>query len=161
MKALIGIVAPTSTRLFMQFIAQYQGSTQVVASTTVAVAYSLFVTSSVAYVEAFTSSYTVDKHGSITVNSIYFAMVTNNDANAQCKIQVSGDGGSTWVDVTGDVGSGVDIPTSSAGLWINSINIGDNQLKIRVLIKSTNGAAATTRIKQDAAMRFVINKKFV
>lgn len=140
------IISPTS-KIFRLDFAQAQGTTALVADRNITIG----TTSSLIYVTLHTATYTIDNVGSILIAYIFIQIVTNNSANGQCKLQVSGDGGTTFVDVTGNIGAGANLNTGGVGLWISSINIGANKFQLRVQGRSTDDALATIKIRNDFA----------
>lgn len=109
-----------------------------------------------------TSTYTIDFNGVIFVDSIYMFIITNNDANAECKLQISGDGGATpFVDMTNEIGTGLDLITPGPGAWISNVSVGANKLQIRVLGRSTDGNNAIVWIRGDSFMDFTFRKELI
>lgn len=146
MKSKPSVISPTS-KLFRLDFAQAQGTTALVSDRNITIG----STSSLTYVTLHTATYTIDNIGTLTLAYVFIQIVTNNSANGECKIQISEDGGSTFVDMTGDIGAGSNLNTGGYGLWISGINIGANKLQLRVLGRSTDGASATIKIRNDFA----------
>lgn len=120
-------------------------------------------TNMVDFVTLDTASYTVDTNGIIFLDSIYMFILTNNDANAECKLQISGDGGITpFVDMTDGIpGTGIDLITSGPGAWITNVDTGVDKLQIRVVGRSTDGNAAATKLRADSFMDFTFRKELI
>lgn len=123
--------------------------------------YNGWITSSLVLVPLFTASYTIDFNGKITPIDMYLGLTTNNDANATCKLQVSGDGGITFIDMTDEIPTTVNLITLGPGLWINNVMVGDNKLQIRVLGRSTDGTPATIKIRGDSFLDLTFNKNLI
>lgn len=145
------VITPTSKLFVLYFV---HNDTDVLSSS---VYKTIGTTSNLVYETLLTTSYTIDVSGVLSVKDIYIQVLTDNDANGECKIQISGDGGSTFVDMTGDIGTGTDLTTGGPGLWISSIDIGANKLQIRVLGRSTNGSPADIKISN----RFILNQSII
>lgn len=110
----------------------------------------------------FTSKYTLDTNGIFSVEYIRFVIVTNNSANATCLIQISGDGGITFADMTTEIGAvGFDLFTGGTGLWVSTMESGPDKLQVRILGRSTDGLSATILISDTTILDFTLNKKFV
>ena len=110
----------------------------------------------------YTATYTVDTDGHIIVVMIQLSiMFSNNSANGESKLQVSGDGGVTFVDITNAIPTGVGQSRSGSGLWIPEIQAGINKLQFRVVGRSTDGALATINVRTDTEIVIVINKKIM
>jgi len=118
-------------------------------------------TMNAAFEPLYTATYTVDTNGKIIVIDISLTMYSSNSANGESKLQVSGDGGTTFVDVTDTIPTGVDQARIGAGLWITEIAPGLNKLQFRVVGRSTNGLLATINLRTDSFIDFVINKKII
>lgn len=157
----IAVIAPTSIRVILDFVAANQGNTPLVF--TGITTRSEFTTNSLVFVNWFTAAYTIDLNGVLSVVDIFFYLLTSNDVNSILKIQISKDGGVSFVDATGEIGfSGLfDDLTMGSGNWISSIDTGQNKLQIRVQAKSTTGANATARIRGDSYLKLVYNKKVI
>lgn len=147
MRSKQAIIVPKNIRLFIApIVPQIVGATVIDLAGPNNLYYPVGTTSSLVYVPLFTSKYTVDVSGILSVHHINLkAIIFYNDANASCKLQISGDGGNTFFDMTDDLPFG-DFPTrSGAGLWINNIEVGEDKLQIRILGKSSDGNPATVR----------------
>lgn len=155
MKTSVVPMTPTTIRLYIDIASQHLGSGEISLTST---DYIDLPTSNPNFEELLSFQATVDQNGELTVLSVFLDMFSNNSANAVSKLQVSGDGGTTWVDVTDEIPTGADLERAGSGLWITSIQTGSNKLKIRLMGKSTSGAS-TVRIARDAYMVITINKK--
>lgn len=158
MKTTETIVAQRAVRITLDMLAQFNGATVLALGTSGSEYGTIGTTSSLTYVPLFTAQYTVDTNGFIKVLDIRPDMFSNNSANGISKLQISGDGGTTFVDITGDIGTGLDLRFTGPGQWIHTIQAGTNQLQFRILGKSTNGAVATIRVRNDSFIYFVFNK---
>lgn len=121
-------------------------------------------TTSAVFVPLYTATYNIDTNGKIIVIMINLSMFSNNSANGESKLQVSGDGGATFVDVTNTIPTGLDQARVGAGLWITEIQPGTDVLKklqFRIMGRSTNGALATIIVRTDSHIEFIINKKII
>lgn len=137
------IVAVT-TKVFVMTFAQIFGAGLI---TSLNQLITIGTTSSLVYEELAKVSYTIDTTGAISViNILIDDITTDNSVNAEAKFQISGDGGVTFKDITGNIGAGAALSTTGAGLWINSIDIGVDKFQIRLLGRSTDGSPATINI---------------
>lgn len=158
MRAQIAIVTPTNTRMFLYYMAQFQGAAQLTSD--VATYATLGPTSSLVFVPLYTANFTVDTEGVISVANMLLFISTNNDANAVCKLQISGDGGNTFVDATGEIGTGA-LSTSGPGLWLSNVQAGLNKFQIRIMGKSTNANPANILVEIDSFIECIFNKSFL
>lgn len=131
-----------TSRTYRLDFAQLQGISILSSDTNITVG----TTDSLTYVTLATLSYTIDRSGTLDVESILFKVITNNDTNGVCKFQISGDGGTNFIDITGDIESGANLETSTIGLWISSVNPGNNKCRIRILGKSTDSNNTNIKI---------------
>lgn len=154
MKLKIAVVAPLTTRAVLRLMTQKHGT-----SIMTATLYESFTTTSLVLVPLFTAIYTIDTQGIIDVTDIWLYIITNNSANGRCTVEISGDGGTTFVPVTAEISTGLDLGTKGAGLWITGVSTGTNQLKIRIKGRSTDGASATISIRNDSSMEIIFNKR--
>lgn len=157
MKALIGVIAPTTTSLLLAFGGFNAGATIPVIIGSTDKTFLEIDTTSMVFVELASASYTTDKDRAVSVLNLYLFTMYNNSLNGRCKLQISRDGGTTWVDMTDTVLDGFFEGREGPGLWINTINPGDNQLKIRLMGLSTDGANATIRLRQDSSLDVTLN----
>ncbi len=95
--------------------------------------------------------------GTITVVSIFYElhwqMKITGAGTGNAKLQISGDGGSNWVDVTDDITetgtSYVDKTRIGVGRHITTITKGSNQLQLR-LVTWSNATSVETKIRSDS-----------
>lgn len=154
MKLKIAVIAPLTTRTVLRLTSQKHG-TSILTSTV----YESFTTTSLTLVPLYTAIYTVDTQGIIDVVDVWLDLITNNSANARCTVEISGDGGTTYIPMTTEVPSGLDLETKGPGLWVTGVSIGTNQLKIRIKGRSTDGLTATINIRNDSTMDIIFNKR--
>lgn len=152
MESKYSVIAPACVVLTLDFTSQERDSTLL--SSTFSITFS---TSSVVFTELTKKTYTIDITGTIDVEDILFSIITNNNANAQSKVQISGDGGITFIDVTNPIGTGL-IFNFGSGLWINNTQIGQNKLQIRILGRSTDGNPANIIIREDSSVLMWFHK---
>jgi predicted dehydrogenase len=112
-----------------------------------------------------------EQEGTITVVSIYaefhwHTQYTDGGGsdNSYSKIQITGDGGSTWVDLTDTFAN----PTTGAttirerngvGRWISAITSGANQLQFRLVHWVSNGSdTSAARIRSNSYVRITYRK---
>lgn len=106
-----------------------------------------------------------EQFGTNTVISIFyelhFQMKITGAGTGNAKFQISGDGGSTWVDVTDDVTetgtSYADKTRIGVGRHITTITAGSNQLQLR-LVTWGNATSVETKVRSDSYMRISIKK---
>lgn len=156
MKLKIAVIAPLTTRTVLRLMSQKHG-TSILTSTV----YESFTTTSLTLVPLFTAIYTIDTQGIIDVIDVWLDLITDNSANGTCTAEISGDGGATYIPMTTEIPSTTNLETRGPGLWITGINIGTNQLKIRIKGRSTDGALATIKIRNDSTMDIIFNKRLV
>lgn len=155
MKLKIAVVAPLTNRVDLYFMAQKHGTSIL----TLATLYESFTTTSPALETLYTATYTMDTQGFIDVIVVWLYLVTDNSANGRCTAEISGDGGVTFIPMTTEVPDGAGLVTRGPGLWITSINTGTNKLQIRIRGRSTDGALATIKIRNDAIIDIIFNKR--
>lgn len=153
MKTILNVVAPTTVLYILEY-GQLNGS--VIAATDLYI--NVGTTSSLIYVPLGTIKVTVDMQGIITVYDLTCSLQTNNSANGVCKLQISGDGGNTFTDITNDILGGVRT-RGGVALWINSIQAGIDKLQVRVLGRSSNGNLATIKIYTRSTIQMTLNKR--
>lgn len=155
MRALIGVIAPTTTRLYLRF-GGFNGSSLLEVQFGAWIGtYMTWTTNSTEFVELASASYTIDKDRPVSVLNIYFDIFHfANIFPGICKLQISGDGGTTWVDATDEVSSG---GRTGPGLWITTINKGENQFKIRLVGKSSTGALGTIKLHMASFIDITLN----
>lgn len=114
------------------------------------------------YHTVFLFQHRVEDVGSLDVLSILFGAFFSYIGNGSIRWQISGDGGTTFVTIAeGSFNVGVftnDIVFGS-GLWITSIQPGNNKLQIRMQVKSTLGGVVSTFIEDDSAIFLTYRKK--
>lgn len=154
MKLKIAVIAPLTTRTVLRLMSQKHGT-----AILTAVVYESFTTSSLVLETLFTATYTIDTQGVIDVIDVWLDLITDNSANGRCTVEISGDGGATFIPMTTEVPDGVTLATTGPGLWITGVNIGTNQLQIRIKGRSTDGALATIKIRNDSTMDIIFNKR--
>lgn len=156
MKALVAVVAPTTTRAVIRPTNQMNGTAILTSDVFLS-----FTTSSLTLVPLFTSVYTIDTQGVINVIDVWFDIITDNSTNGRSVFQISGDGGTTFVTMTGEIPSTANLETSGPGLWIRNVSVGTNQLQIRLSGRSTDGAVATLKVRNDTTFDFIFNKLLI
>lgn len=162
MKKERSILASKTIRILPGITGQKQSTTPLQLYTTTAGYIDIGTTSDISFATLFTQTHTIDFNGSIDVLSIFLFIYTNNDANAECKLQISGDTGNTFVDMTDAIGTGIDLNTRGPGTWINSVAIGNDGLQIRILGRSTDGNPATVRLYgYYSTINMLLSKKLV
>lgn len=157
MESLQPIISSDTTHLVIQFTDRKQGTTPLQLST-ISIYIDIGTTSSLVLEPLYTAKYTIDFNGTLVVNSMDLFMFSFNDVNARSVLQVSGDGGNNFVDITDEIPDGIDAGTVGNGLWINSIKIGTDGLQFRVLGRSTDGNPATVRLDQGSSIGIIIVK---
>ena len=158
------IVGARTVWLSLDLLAQLNSVTLLPFGSTGAEYFTVGTTASAVFVPLYTATYNVDTNGKIIVIMIYLSMFSNNSANGESKLQVSGDGGVTFVDVTNTIPTGLAQARVGAGLWIPEVQPGTDVLKklqIRVMGRSTNGALATIIVRTDSYIEFILNKKII
>lgn len=151
------LVSPTTTRTLFNFVAQKIG-TSILDPTILYV--DIGTTSSLSFEDLYTAKYTIDTNGVITLNDVYMFSSSFNDANGVSQIQISGDGGNTFVPMTDETPSG-QLDRVGPGLWITNIQTGNDQFQIKVVGKSTDGLDATIRLDIISYVYIVFNKKII
>lgn len=139
MKKRLSVIAPTFKYVFIDF-SQYQGTSLLTSNN-----YLTATTTSLVYVPLIVQTWTVDTQGTLTITEILVSLATNNAVNGKSKLQISKDGGMSFIDITGDIGAGV-LSTGGVGQWITDVETGNDKLQIRLLGMSTNGLAANILI---------------
>lgn len=157
MRSELAVIAPTSIRLDFNFLSQIKGNNPLVVAGLTFVNVS---TSSVDYQQLGLVQYSVEVDGVINVTDINLNLITRNDSNCNSRLQISGDGGNTFADITDDIpGDGAtNFVMKGAGQWISNIQIGTNKLRVRLLVRSIDGNAATARFRVDSGISIVYNK---
>lgn len=160
MKLKIAIVAPLTTRADLHFVSQKHG-TSILTSISPSTIYESFTTTSLVLVPLFTAIYTIDTQGVVDVIIVWLDLTTDNSTNGRCTVEISGDGGATFIPMTTEIPNGAGLQTRGPGLWITGVNIGLNQLKIRIKGRSTDGLEATIKIANFSVIDLVFNKRLV
>lgn len=99
------------------------------------------------YITAFQTEFTVEDVGLIEVLTIYADIITLVQGDGAIRWQISGVGGGIDANWTTFIQRSFNIPgpgygsisRSGSGLWINSINTGNNQLQIRLQALANSG----------------------
>ena len=159
MKTLIKATTPTMSRLTIELIASLVGTDIADASQSELFYSEIGTTTNLNYETLYTAKYTIDENGILNVINMYLFSLWFNDNNARSKLQVSGDGGITWTDITDDIINGIDLEKTGPGLWITNISIGTNMFQFRILGKSTDGNVATIKLNTASYIDFMIQKK--
>lgn len=114
------------------------------------------------YQTVFLMQHRVEDVGSLEVMSILFGAFFFYNGNGSIRWQISGDGGSTFVTIAeGSFNVGVNTAdlVFGSGLWITSIQPGDNKLQVRMQVKSTLGGIVSTFIEDDSIIFLTYRKK--
>lgn len=156
MRSIIGVIAPTTTRLLLSFGGFNGNASLSVSLGTADVSIVEKTTSLTTFVELASSSYSLDKDRSVDILNLYLDLLTFNSANGRSKLQISGDGGNTWIDMTDEINGGT-LSREGPGLWISSVQNGDDQLKIRWMGRSSDGALATLRLILSSSLDVTVN----
>ena len=106
-----------------------------------------------------------EQEGTITTISIYYnfqwQMKITGAGTGYCKWQISGDGGSTWVDVTDNVSetgtSYTDKQRMLSGRHITAVSVGANKLQFR-LCSWTDATSVETKVRSDSYVRICYRK---
>ena len=114
---------------------------------------------------AWSEDWSLEQFGTTTILSIYYdlewQMKRTGGSTSYAKWQISGDGGTTWVDVTDNVAetsaSYADKTRLLAGLHVSSIAAGANKLQLR-LCAWTDGTSVETKIRTNSYIRLVYRK---
>jgi len=154
MKLKVSVIAPLTTRTVLRLMSQKQGTDSLTS-----VVYLSFPTSSLVLETLFTAMYTIDTQGIVDVIDVWLDLRTDNSTNGVCTVEISGDGGTTFIPITTEIPSTLDLQTKGPGLWITGVNIGANQLQIRIRGRSIDGLAATINIRSDSTMDIIFNKR--
>lgn len=118
---------------------------------------------SLTYQTVFLFQVRVEDVGFLEVMSTLFGAFFRYNGNGSIRWQISGDGGSTFVTIA-EGSFNVGVLTSDlvfgSGLWITSIQPGDNKFQIRMQVKSTLGGIVSTFIEDDTII-FLTYRKMV
>ena len=111
-------------------------------------------TTSSTYTTAWSESVNFEPSGPSTIVAIYaefewqtrFVDNSGSAASSVSKIQISGNGGSSWVDMTDEFTNTATSYTNrvriGVGQWISTVAAGSNQLQIRLVHKTNTGSSA-------------------
>ena len=111
-------------------------------------------TTSSTYTTAWSESVNFEPSGTSTIVAIYaefewqtrFVDNSGSAASSVSKIQISGNGGSSWVDMTDEFTNTATSYTNrvriGVGQWISTVAAGSNQLQIRLVHKTNTGSSA-------------------
>lgn len=125
------------------FIAEYLGTTLLVNDPVGNINIALSDVSNNQYETVFSYATGVEDIGLIEVFSINLNLYLYTiKGNGSIRFQFSGDGGDTWhsaVENDFDYAVPTAIFYSGPGKWLSSINVGDNQLQMRLQIKANIG----------------------
>ena len=114
---------------------------------------------------AWIENFDFEQNGTITVISIYaelhWAQKQTGGGTSYVKIQISGDGGCTWVDMTDNVAettsSYVDKTRIGVGRWITSITAGTNKLQLRAC-QWGGTTSSEFKLREDSYLRITYRK---
>jgi len=114
---------------------------------------------------AWTEDVNFEQAGTITTISVYaelhWAQKQTGGGTSSAKMQISGDGGSTWVDLTDNVTetgtSYVDKTRAGVGRWITAITAGANQLQLR-LCQWGGVTSSQVKLREDSYLRIAYKK---
>lgn len=160
MRTTTAIIAPRNEFIVIGFDSQIRGTSPLEASSITGGGITpVATTSSTSFEEAFIAKYTIDTNGIITVNSIVVNLVTVSSPNGVIRIDISGDAGNTFVDMTGDV-IGAKTLAAISGLWIIKIDTVIDGLQLKFLVRSTDGNPANIILDNAGNMAFSLNKNF-
>ena len=111
-------------------------------------------TTSSTYTTAWSESVNFEPSGTSTIVAIYaefewqtrFVDNSGSAASSVSKIQISGNGGSSWVDMTDEFTNTATSYTNrvriGVGQWISTVAAGSNQLQIRLVHRTNTGSSA-------------------
>lgn len=152
------ILASKLTRIIFRIVAPKQANNPIDPS----INWVVITTSSLSFETLFTGKYTISYDGVINIISTRLDMLTFNDANGECKLQMSGDGGNTFVDVTNEVpGAATSLWSVGPGEWVNNVQIGPDKFQIRLLGRSTDGNPTGIYIHPVSAIDIIFSKKLL
>jgi len=160
MKSDLTVIPPTSNRLLIRFTAQQTGTNELTGFGAADV--TIVGITNTDYEEKMISKTTVDTYGTLTLQDIYFYYRMRGYADLRAKLQISGDGGVTWTDVTDEitgVGGAIEERTGP-GLWISSIDVGTDKFQVRLIAK-TVGGAVDVRVLSDSFVYIVYKKDVI
>ena len=165
---------PRAQELIIYLTADSAGTTEIADDGTSPPYYpsSAHSTTATSATAALTKQITVESEGTVTVSSMYVeaewqTAIANAASTTTSKIQISGNGGSAWVDVTDDFahqGTSIAAATSDriragSGKWLSTISTGANQLRIRLVHQTSNGShASTAQLRSSSYIRLTYLK---
>lgn len=103
------------------------------------------------YTTVFQRNFSIEDVGLIEILTIRINIRTRVNGNGAIRWQISGNGGNTFVtfiESTFNVGVFTNITRNSYGLWITSIDTGNNKLQFRLQAKATAGTVSTQLVDQ-------------
>lgn len=153
------VIAPTTVQLTIDLMGKAQGSSPLIGFGSYYFDFTPITNTT--FITLLSGSFTVDTNGVLTVVNIFLTMFIKNTVAGESKLQISGNGGTTWVDVTDAIGVGTDIERTGPGLWITNIQVGTDKLMFRLLGRSTTGALSIIGIRSDSFLTIVYNKKII
>ena len=114
---------------------------------------------------AWTEDIDFEQNDTITIISIYaelrWAQKQTGGGTSTVKMQISGDGGSSWVDISNDVTetgtSYVDKTRAGVGRWITAITAGANKLQLR-LVQWGGVTSSEVKLREDSYIRLAYRK---
>lgn len=115
------------------------------------------------YHTAFLFQQRVEDVGFLEVLTIFIGVFFWYIGKGSIRWQISGDGGTTFVTIAEgsfDVGVVTQDVASGSGLWITSIQPGDDKLQVRMQVKTALGGPVTVFIEDDSAI-FITYRKMV
>lgn len=114
---------------------------------------------------AWTEDIDFESAGTITIIAIYaelrWKQKQTGGGTSTVKMQISGDGGSSWMDISNDVTetgtSYVDKTRAGVGRWITAITAGTNQLQVR-LVQWGGTTSSEVALREDTYLRLTYRK---
>lgn len=114
---------------------------------------------------AWAEDFDFEQAGTITLISIYaelhWAQKQTGGGTSSVKMQISGDGGSTWQDISNNVTetgtSYADKIRIGVGRWITTITAGANQLQLR-LVQWGGVTSSQVRLRENSYLRILYRK---
>jgi len=165
MKSTVAVISPTSNRLLLDIASQFNGSTELITGTA---AYDILVAENFTntdFEQKLIFKLTIDTFGTINIVNIrleYLGVLAgvSDGIKMECKLQISGDGGITWVNITDTIVSNNDTIQKRAGpgLWISSIDTGTEKLQIRLVARSTDETPVDLYIRSESHIYIIYNK---
>jgi len=114
---------------------------------------------------AWTEDINFEQAGTIATISIYaelrWAQKQTGGGTSSAKMQISGDGSATWVDLTDNVTetgtSYADKTRAGVGRWVTAITTGANQLQLR-LVQWGGTTSSEVKLREDTYLRITYRK---